>query len=294
MFELAISFPNINPEIFGFEVFGRYIALRWYAVAYMAGIYIGWKLLMWVVSRESYPHKNITREIVDDFLTYCILGVIIGGRIFGTLVYNFDYYKDHLLEVIIPPYAGMSFHGGFIGVIVAVILVARKHKISILAFGDLMALVAPIGLGFGRLANFINAELWGKPTDVAWGVIFPGDAAQNCGQAIGEFCARHPSQLYEMLLEGILLGAIVWVLFSRGALKNKGLLSGVFFLGYGLARIFVELFRNADSQFISPENPMGYVIQLGQYGLSMGQLLSLPMVIIGISFIIYSRKSNVT
>ena len=292
MFELAFNFPNINPEIFGFEIFGKYIALRWYAVAYMAGIYLGWVILMRIVKRHSYPYKNITGEIVDDFLTYCILGVIIGGRIFGTLVYNFSYYKDHLLEVIIPPYAGMSFHGGFLGVIIAVILVARKHKVSVLAFGDLMALVAPIGLGFGRLANFINAELWGKPTDISWGVIFPGDAAQNCGQAMGELCARHPSQIYEMLLEGILLGTIIWLLYARGGLKNKGLLSGVFFLGYGLARMFVELFRNPDQQFLATD-PSGFAVRFGEFGLSMGQLLSLPMVFIGIAFILYSRKSNV-
>ena len=280
MFELAINFPNISPEIIGFDIGDRRFALRWYSLAYMVGLFAGWKILMRITSRDDYPHKNIRPEIVDDFLLYAIAGIIIGGRIFGTLVYNWDYYSRHLIEVILPPYAGMSFHGGFLGIIVATLFVAKKHNISVRAFGDLLALVAPIGLFFGRISNFINAELWGHETDVAWGVIFPGEAV-----------ARHPSQLYEAGLEGLLLGLILFAFYRNGALLKRGLLIGIFFLGYGLSRIFVEFFRNADAQFITAENPFGHVISLGNFGLTMGQTLSLPMVFIGLAFIWYARKN---
>ncbi len=279
MFALAINFPNIDPVIFSIDLFGFPIALRWYALAYIIGIFLGWRILMRLVRANDYPHKSITEEIADDFLVYAVLGIIVGGRIFGTLAYNWEYYSQNLIEVVKPPYAGMSFHGGFLGIIVATFLLCRKHQISVRAFGDLLALVAPIGLFFGRIANFINAELWGNQTDVAWGVIFPGETV-----------ARHPSQLYEAGLEGLFLGLLLWYLYRRGALKNRGLLAGIFFVGYGTARIFVEFFREADHQFRSVENTAGSVLHVGELGLSMGQVLSLPMVFAGLVLIYLSRR----
>jgi len=152
-----------------------------------------------------------------------------------------------------------------------------------------MSVVAPIGLFFGRIANFINAELWGRPTDMPWGVIFPGEAAQSCPGVEG-ICARHPSQLYEAGLEGLLLGLILWAVLRAGGLRRPGLLFGVFLVGYSLARFFVEFFRVADPQFITPDNPLGHVIGGPVIGLSMGQLLSLPMLLVGLFFVLWARR----
>ena len=172
------------------------------------------------------------------------------------------------------------------GVIVAGLLFCRVHGARVLGIGDAMAAVAPIGLLFGRLANFINAELWGRPTDVSWAVLFPGEAAQTCPAYWTRVCARHPSQLYEALLEGVVLFIIMLIGINRGWLKIPGRLIGVFFLGYGLARTFVEYFRQADAQYITLENPFGHVFM----GLTMGQLLSLPMVAIGLLILMWSAK----
>ena len=190
----------------------------------------------------------------------------------------------------------MAFHGGMLGVTIAALLFYRKRGLNLLSprviaenrtvllsLLDMLALATPPGLLLGRLANFINAELWGRPTDLPWGVIFPGSAAQDCAGLVAGTCARHPSQLYEALLEGLILGAVVlWLVFRRGALRCPGLTVGVFLAGYGAARFFVEFFRQADPQFITADNPMGHVIQMGAVGLSMGQLLSLPMILLGI------------
>jgi phosphatidylglycerol:prolipoprotein diacylglycerol transferase len=185
----------------------------------------------------------------------------------------------------------MAFHGGFLGVVAAVWLCARKYGAPLGSVADLLALATPPGLLLGRFANFVNAELWGRPTELPWGVIFPGALAQDC-PGIEGLCARHPSQLYEALLEGLVLGAILfWGVYRRGWLKTPWLSAGVFFLGYGAARFFVELFRQADPQFITDANPMGYAIQLGAWGLSMGQLLSLPMILAGLAAIALSRRT---
>ncbi len=277
---LALPFPEINPEIFAIDLFGFHLALRWYSLAYIAGIVIGWRLMLWVVKRPNYPFKKITTDVVDDFVTYGILGIIIGGRLFGTLVYDWEKYSQNPLEIILPPYAGMSFHGGFLGLIIAVIFVCYKHYTPIRPFADLCALAVPFGLFFGRLANFINDELWGRQTDVAWAVMFPN----------GQFYPRHPSQLYEAGLEGILLGSILWILYARGAIFRPGLIAGVFFVGYGLARIFVEFFRQPDASFVvDGVNPMGYAIQFGESGITMGQLLSIPMLVVGLYFILTAK-----
>jgi len=210
------------------------------------------------------------------------------------LFYQPAYYLSHPLEILMVWQGGMSFHGGFLGVVLAAWLFTGHHAIPRLPAADAIALGVPFGLLLGRLANFINAELWGRPTDMPWGVAFPGQAAQYCPDITG-ICARHPSQLYEAALEGILLGLLLlWLAHKRGALRHPGRITGVFFAGYGTARFLVEFFRQADAQFITAENPMGYILQFGTYGLSMGQVLSLPMLLVGLAFIAYSRRTLAT
>ena len=179
----------------------------------------------------------------------------------------------------------MSFHGGFIGVVIAVILYSN-NRLPLWSTSDLIGFNTAWFI-FGRIANFINAELWGRPTDVYWGIIFPGELAQKCDGVIGP-CARHPSQLYEAALEGILLLVVLIYTAYRGGLKNPGLLTGIFALGYGLSRFFVEYFRVPDSQFFSPTNPYGFAFQLGDIGVTMGQTLSLPMILIGLALCLRS------
>ena len=176
----------------------------------------------------------------------------------------------------------MSFHGGFLGVVMAAWVFAARNAIPKLSLADILAIAAPMGLFFGRIANFINAELWGRPTDMPWGVIFPGGAAQDCPGVEG-LCARHPSQLYEAALEGLILGILlIWLAYRRDWLKTPGRICGLFFAGYGLSRFIVEFFREADAQFMTPDNPVGYVVQLGEFGITMGQALSLPMIAVGL------------
>lgn len=277
-----IPFPNIAPEIFTIHLGGLTLSLRWYALAYLAGLLIGWRIMIAMMRRDRIWGDRAPAEpgAVDDLLTWVILGVIIGGRLGFVLFYEPGYYLSNPLEILKVWQGGMSFHGGFAGVIAATWLFCRSRGIPPLRLADAMAVVAPIGLFFGRIANFINAELWGQPTDLPWGVIFPGEAAQYCPGVEG-LCARHPSQLYEAALEGVLLGLILWALVRAGGLRRPGLAFGVFLSGYGLARMFVELFRVADMQFITPENPLGHVIGGPVIGLTMGQVLSLPMVLIG-------------
>jgi len=193
----------------------------------------------------------------------------------------------------------MAFHGGLIGVAVAAWIFCRMNRIPPLQVADAMSMVVSIGLGLGRLANFINAELWGRPTDVAWAVIFPGASAQNCPGPVGivmtdlgEMCARHPSQLYQAALEGLVMGAILlWLAYRRGWLKTPGALTGMFFALYGLARCIVELFRQPDAQFVTPDNPIGFALAFSPtVGLTMGQILSMPMIALGIVLILSSRR----
>ncbi|AUH35538.1 prolipoprotein diacylglyceryl transferase [Paracoccus tegillarcae] len=287
-----IPFPDISPEIFTLQLGEFSFSLRWYALAYLAGLIIGWRLVVGLMRRPALWGGTVPMrpELVDDLLTWIILGVIVGGRLGFVLFYEPAYYLANPLDIVKVWQGGMSFHGGFLGVIVAAWLFARRHQIAPLRLADALAVVAPVGLFFGRIANFINAELWGRPTDMPWGVIFPGEAAQYC-PGIEGLCARHPSQLYEAGLEGLLLGLILWGLARAGALTRPGLAFGVFLMGYGLSRIFVELFRVADAQFITPDNPLGHVIGGPVWGLSMGQVLSLPMVLLGLFFILRARRA---
>ena len=282
-----IPFPDISAEIFTIELGGFSLSLRWYALAYLAGLLIGWRLLVVMMRRPAIwgGRAPMAAEAVDDLLTWVILGVVLGGRLGFVLFYEPAFYLGNPLEIVKVWEGGMSFHGGFAGVIVAVWMFCRSRAIPVLSVADAMAVVAPIGLFFGRIANFINAELWGRPTDLPWGVVFPGPAAQHCPGIEGP-CARHPSQLYEAGLEGLALGLILWAVLRAGGLRRPGLCFGIFLSGYALARSFVEIFRVADAQFIRPDNPLGFVIGGPDWGLSMGQLLSLPMLIIGIWLIL--------
>ena len=289
-----IPFPNISPEIFSVTVFGFEFALRWYAVSYIAGFVAAYYLMRAFVRkvylwRLDYP--PIEDEQVEDFLTHLILGVIIGGRLGYVFFYNFSYYLTSPLDILKIWDGGMSFHGGFLGVVIAAMIFSSKNAVNFIGLADLLAVASPPGLLFGRIANFINAELWGRPTDVPWGVVFPGEAAQTCPGVVG-VCARHPSQLYEAGLEGILLFILLLLLVLRGAFKRPGLLAGVFVAGYGASRFYVEYFRVPDAQFFSSENPYGYAYTFGDFGLTMGQTLSLPMVLVGCVFIISALTNS--
>lgn len=283
-----IPFPDIGPDLFSIEIGTFTFALRWYALAYIVGILLGWRLCVAAVPRQSlWPASGapLSKEQIDDLVTWIILGVIVGGRFGFVLFYQPAYYFSNPLEILMIWQGGMSFHGGFLGVALAGLIFCLRNQIALLPTADLLALATPPGLLLGRLSNFINNELWGRPTDVPWGVVFPGAAAQSCPEIIG-LCARHPSQIYEALLEGLLLGGILLYLALRqGALKRPGLLSGVFLAGYGGARAFVELFRQPDAQFVAPDNPIGHALHFGNWGLTMGQLLSLPMVLAGVALV---------
>ncbi|WP_412507519.1 prolipoprotein diacylglyceryl transferase [Roseovarius sp. SYSU LYC5161] len=293
--QASIPFPDISPEIFSISLFGMEFALRWYALAYIAGIVIGWRLVVAAVRRPAlWPGDQapMTPDQVEDLLTWVIVGVVLGGRLGFVLFYQPAYYIQNPGEILLIWQGGMSFHGGLLGVVAACLGYAWRRRIRWLSLADVLCMATPAGLMLGRIANFINAELWGRPTDLPWGVIFPGAMAQDCPGVAGA-CARHPSQLYEAALEGLLLGAVLlWMAWRRGALKRPGRLTGVFFAGYGIARFLVEFARQADPQFITPDNPLGHVVQLGAAGVTMGQLLSLPMVAIGLGFILWSRRGT--
>ncbi len=289
---LAIPFPPLSPEIFSLTVGDFNFALRWYALAYILGLLLGWWIVVRLVKRPAlWPRDTapMTPPQVEALLTWVILGVVVGGRLGYVAFYQPDYYLSNPLEIPMIWQGGMSFHGGFLGVVVAGVLYCRSIKAPMLQVADAMALATPIGLMLGRLANFINAELWGRPTDMPWGVIFPGAAAQDCGDAITGLCARHPSQLYQAGLEGLALAVLLFYLAYRTAtLKRPGFLTGVFLMGYGAARIVVELYRQPDAQFVTETNPLGHAYVFGEIGLTMGQVLSLPMIAFGVGLALAS------
>ncbi len=291
---LTLPFPNIDPEIFSFELFGFNFALRWYAVAYIVGIIIGWRILVRMMRRDDIwgGRPPLTPEIAEDILTWQIIGIVLGGRLGYVLFYNWDYYSQHLGEILQIWTGGMSFHGGFLGVIIATYLFTRRYKAPFLSVGDAMAVVTPAGIFLGRIANFIKPELWGRPTTVPWAVDFPDPVAQTCPPDwLLPFCTRHPSQLYEAALEGIVLGILMLFLAYRTKLLHyPGRAMGVFFMFYGASRVFVEFFREADRMFITPDNPLGHVVRWGEFGITQGQLLSLPMILVGAILFIMARK----
>ncbi|MBD3677218.1 MAG: prolipoprotein diacylglyceryl transferase [Rhodobacteraceae bacterium] len=290
----ALPFPEISPDLFSFEIGGFAFALRWYALAYIAGILIAWRMVVRLVrAPRLWPGEAppMTATHAEDLLTWMILGIIFGGRLGFVIFYQPGYYFSNPSEIPMIWQGGMSFHGGLLGVVLAGVLYCRKHGLPMIKVADAVAVSVPPGLFLGRVANFINAELWGRPTDLPWGVIFPGERAQFCPGVVEELCARHPSQLYEAGLEGLVLGAVLlWVAWRRDWLKVPGQTMGLFFAGYGLSRFVVEYYRQPDAQFITADNPLGHVIALGPVGLTMGQLLSLPMLIFGLAVIRWARR----
>ena len=257
----AIPFPPVSPEIFSIEVGGFSFALRWYALAYIAGILIGWRIVVSLMARPVLWQDDppMTAKQVEDLLTWVIIGVIAGGRIGFVLFYQPAYYLRNPLEVFAIWQGGMSFHGGMIGVVLAIVFFCSRQRLPVLCVADALAVATPPGLFFGRLANFINAELWGRPTTAPWGVYFPGHAAQDCGPDFPAPCARHPSQLYEAGLEGLLLGVVLLFLVRGGSLQYPGRIVGAFLAGYGASRFVVEYFRQPDVQFVSAGNPLSLI-----------------------------------
>ena len=244
------------------------LAIHWYGLAYLLAFVACGGLLM---LRANKTNSGWTPEMVSDFVFYVAVGVILGGRLGYALFYNFAYYLSYPIEILYVWTGGMSFHGGLIGVAIAVFLFARKVDKHLLEVGDFIAAVAGLGLAFGRLANFINEELWGRVTDVPWAVVFPSAGA----------LARHPSQLYQMLLEGLLLFALLWI--YTGKPRPLGRASGYFLLGYSVFRFFVEFYRE-------PDNHLGFV---ALDWLTMGQLLCIPMFAVGLWIVIsFGRKAH--
>ncbi|SFS03856.1 prolipoprotein diacylglyceryl transferase [Yoonia litorea] len=288
----AIPFPDISPIIFSVTLFGMELALRWYAMAYIVGIALGWQIIKMALKR---PHlwKNgppMGADKLEDLLTYIVIGVIAGGRLGYVFFYKPAEFLADPIDILKIWEGGLSFHGGFLGVVLAVLLFSYRHKVALAPLADITAVSATPAILLVRIANFINAELWGRPTDLPWGVIFPGAAAQSCA-TVGEPCVRHPSQLYEAGLEGLLLGTILILLaFRFGALKKSWLLSGVFFLGYGLSRFLVEFVRQPDAQFVTEGNPLGLAYHINGIGLTMGQTLTLPMILVGLAVVLVARK----
>lgn len=251
----AIPFPAIDPVLISIGP----LAIRWYSLAYIAGILIGWRYILGLAKQKP---DGIDAAAIDDLIVWLVLGIIVGGRLGYVLFYKPGYYLANPIEAAYVWQGGMSFHGGAIGVILAMAAFCRKRGIAFLPLADKVACAAPIGLFFGRIANFINGELFGRPSDVAWAVVFPRGGPD----------ARHPSQIYEALLEGLLLLVIMAVLWRFTRLRDRpGALGGAFLIGYGVFRMFVEQFRQPDAH-------LGFLIG----GATMGQLLSLPLVVAGV------------
>ncbi len=290
----ALSFPNISPEIFAIEIFGFNLALRWYALAYIVGIAIGWQVIAAAIKRPHLWRDDtppLQKSQLEDLLTYIVVGVIVGGRLGFVTFYQPAYYIQNPIEIPMIWTGGMSFHGGFVGVVVAVILFSRKHAVPLPSLADVIAIAATPAILLVRCSNFINGELWGRPTDAPWGVIFPSAAAQDCPGISDLLCARHPSQLYEAALEGMILGLLLfYICFRRGGFKLPWLTTGIFLAGYGIARFLVEFVRQPDAQFRGPENPLGWALDFGEWGVTMGQFLSLPMIVLGVLIILAARR----
>ena len=258
----AILFPAIDPVAIAIGPF----QVRWYALAYIAGIVIAWQVARRLATR---PPAACTPVQMDDFVTWATLGVILGGRLGYVLFYRPDILWTTPWEALYLWHGGMSFHGGAVGVIIAIAWFARRQRLPFLLFADRITSVVPIGLGLGRLANFVNGELWGRVTDVPWGVVFP-----HAGSA-----PRHPSQLYQAAMEGVILLAVLqWIIRTPSLRARPGFTSGAFLAGYGVARIVGEFFRQPDAH-------LGFLFA----GATMGQLLSVPMVLVGAWLMLRSR-----
>lgn len=256
----VLIYPHIDPVLVQLGPF----AIRWYALAYITALLLGWRLLRKLVRATPMVATELQ---VDDFLTWATLGVVIGGRLGYVLFYQPDLYFAHPLSIFEVWQGGMSFHGGFLGVSAAILIYTRREKIPLLGFADRVAVCVPIGLGLGRVANFINGELWGRPAPSwwPWAMIYPqaGDIP------------RYPSEIYQAILEGLILGIVMWRFGRRESIRARpGLLTAIFLLGYGIARCTGEMFRE-------PDPFLGFL----PGGLTMGQVLSAPMIVIGLIMI---------
>ena len=262
---VSMPFPDIDPVAFSFGP----LVIRWYALAYLVGIVLGWRWCMAMARRDSNAPRP---EFFDEFLSWAVVGVIFGGRLAYILFYNSNQYLHDPMEALKVWHGGMSFHGGMMGVIIAAYMFTRIKKISFFAFTDLLACVTPIGLGLGRLANFVNGELFGRQTDMPWGIIFPR----------GGPLPRHPSQLYEAVAEGLVLLLIMFFLSRQPKIRARtGFLSGVFLTMYGVMRFGIEFFREPDAQ-------LGFLFA----GATMGQLLCVPMIVAGVVIIAWSGRER--
>ena len=265
----VLVFPEFNRALISVGPF----QLRWYALAYITALLLGWRLVRRMVAREPVVATGLQ---VDDFLTWATLGVVLGGRAGYVLFYQPGFFFAHPLQIPAVWHGGMSFHGGLLGVTVAILWFCRREKIRVLAFADRIAVAVPLGLGLGRVANFINGELPGRPAPawLPWAMLFPNYEAHPI--------PRHPSEIYEALLEGVVLFGVM-LLLSRceRVRRHYGVLTGTFLLGYGLARIIAEFFRQ-------PDPFLGYLV----FGTTMGQLLSIPVVIAGLGLIVWARRQK--
>lgn len=260
-----LTFPQIDPVLIHLGP----VAVHWYGIAYVVGLLGGWQYANWV-ARHFVP--AITKTHIDDFVMWALVGVILGGRLGHVLFFDPGRYAENPLEIFMTWKGGMSFHGGFLGVTIAMFLYCRKVNVPVLRFADIAATVTPIGLFFGRLANFVNGELYGRVTDVSWGMVFPHGGA----------LPRHPSQLYEAFLEGLMLLVILHFSWRRASFKMiPGRVTGLFLSGYGVARFLVEFVREPDGLY----HFLGVVF-------TTGQLLSLPMVVLG-CYLLGGRNADV-
>jgi phosphatidylglycerol---prolipoprotein diacylglyceryl transferase len=252
---IGINFPAIDPVALQIGP----LAIRWYALAYVIGIVLGWKYIGYL--RRRFHNKAMSDAAFEQVISWCICGILFGGRLGYVLFYNPSYYFSNPSEILAVWKGGMSFHGGLCGVILSIFIMCKRYQLRFIPVMDLLAAASPIGLFFGRIANFINGELYGRPTDMAWGIIFP----------YSDGLARHPSQLYEAFAEGLILFILLYSVIKRGGLNHTGRLSGLFLSGYAIARLIIENFREPDAH-------IGLLWNL----ISMGQLLCLPMLLLGI------------
>lgn len=263
---MSIPFPDIDPVALTLGP----LQIRWYALAYLAGFLGGWRYALHLAGQYSAQIKGWrpNRDDIDDFLSYAVIGVIVGGRLGYVLFYNAEYYWANPLEALKIWEGGMAFHGGALGVILAMIVYSLVRKVPLLRLSDIVCMVVPIGLFFGRMANFINSELYGRVTNVSWGMVFPHGGGEP----------RHPSQLYEAFFEGLVLFVILLILNKIKSVRERyGVISGAFLCGYALFRFGIEYYRE-------PDFHLGFIIQ----DLSMGQILCVPMFILGAGVILYS------
>ena len=264
---MSLAYPSIDPVLIAIGP----LPIRWYALAYIAGLVLGWAYARSLVKQKAFwggtpPFDPLA---IDDLLLSAAMGVILGGRLGYVLFYNAGFYLAHPAEIFAVWKGGMSFHGGFVGTTLAIYVLAKRKRISVLSLADVCAAAVPVGLFLGRIANFIKPELWGRPADVPWAMVFPGAGPSP----------RHPSQLYEAGLEGVVLFLLLYVAVHMGALRRPGLVAGLFAAGYGIARIACEFFREPDPQ-------LGFLFG----GATMGMLLSLPLIAVGFIFIVRAYR----